>query len=99
MSTSAGVLIKDGSDDGLYLFHNYDGYPEGIGEELKSILADIKKWDETHILKAIKKYDDGYELMNDPMGCEEYYYTIDYESHTLTCTDEDDNVEFVEHYE
>ena len=39
MSTRAHIRIKDG-DEQIMLYHHHDGYPDGVGRDLKEFLAD-----------------------------------------------------------
>ncbi len=44
MSTRAHIRIKDG-DEQIMLYHHHDGYPEGVGRDLKKFLSEkCKNW-------------------------------------------------------
>lgn len=77
MSTRCNIVIKKG-DDTLYLYHHFDGYPEGVGGELLD-LRDMLKSDMTpqdvHY-SLVYLYGDEYELTDRLHGDIEYVYFI-----------------------
>ena len=79
MSTRAHILIKGGSEQ-FYVYHHHDGYPEGVGKDLKSYLNNLKwRWYPDDIVNDLVKgiIDDGYEITSCMHGDEEYLYFID----------------------
>ncbi len=108
MSTRACIKIRErvktnDSDNGwveciIYLYHHCDGYPEGVGKDLKKYLAEVvSKWAwwspediATSLVRgAIKdnegNADMGYEVAICEHGDCEYGYEIDCNNQTLTC--------------
>lgn len=43
MSTRATIKITEGSDT-IWVYHHSDGYPDGIGSDLKKYIKNIKYW-------------------------------------------------------
>lgn len=88
MSTRAHIRIQD-KDNVLYLYHHCDGYPEGVGEELKEMMdsmAKCKEWTPDFVHRSITNSDDSYEDAPEGQhGDEEYAYLIDCGTRTLTC--------------
>ena len=71
------------------LYHHCDGYPEGIGRDLKQFLHAKKWWFASEIANDLIKQrgikDDGYEVTTCVHGDEEYIYVIDCDKKTLKC--------------
>lgn len=87
MSTRAHIRINDG-DNVLYLYHHCDGYPEGVGEELKEMLGSLRNvtWTADYVHRSISSTDDSYEDAPEGQhGDEEYAYLIDCGARTLKC--------------
>lgn len=91
MSTRASIRIVEAAGQ-ILLYHHHDGYPEGVGAELKKFLAENVRgwWDPEAIASglATMKNDYGrypYECAICLHGDEEYVYVIDCEKKTLTC--------------
>lgn len=87
MSTRAHIRIQD-KDNVLYLYHHFDGYPEGVGEELKETLKtfETETWTAEYIHRSISCADDSYEDAPEGQhGDEEYAYLIDCGTRTLKC--------------
>lgn len=89
MSTRASIRITEG-DGQILLYHHCDGYPEGVGAELKEFLKKFKYWNPEDIASglATKKNSYGrypYECAICLHGDEEYVYVIDCDKETLTC--------------
>lgn len=86
MSTRAHIRIKDGRDLFL-LYHHHDGYPEGIGVDLKKFLSAKNYWCGDCIANELvkSKDDDEYEITSCLHGDEEYIYVIDCNNKTLKC--------------
>ena len=79
MSTRAHILIIGGSEK-FYLYHHYDGYPEGVGKDLKKYLNNLKwTWYPDDIANDLVKghIDEGYKITSCLHGDEEYLYLID----------------------
>ena len=53
MSTRANIFIRNDYDDQekVVIYHHYDGYPEGVGKDLTSILHKINKEKHTKVTK------------------------------------------------
>jgi len=96
MSTRATILIKsEKKKESVRIYHHCDGYPEGIGSDMKDFLETICYWDVYEIANDLIKgrcgilvgnrRDDGYELTSCQHGDEEYAYLIDCDTKTLTC--------------
>lgn len=88
MSTRCTILIKNESEkEEVRLYHHHDGYPEGVGENLKKYLSNIKYWDVYSIANELIKSneDDEYELTPCQHGDEEYAYLIDCKHRQLKC--------------
>ena len=89
MSTRASIRITEG-DGQILLYHHCDGYPEGVGAELKEFLKEQKHWNPEEIASGLAtmknrqgKYP--YECAICLHGDEEYVYVIDCDKETLTC--------------
>lgn len=56
MSTRAHIRIKDG-DEQIMLYHHHDGYPEGVGRDLKKFLQENCQnyWDACEIANGLVK--------------------------------------------
>ena len=85
MSTRCHVIIRETeeTDNAIYLctehyvYHHFDGYPDGVGEELKKILESYPSYDWETIMEKILDYSDEYEEDNGIHGDEEYIYEIE----------------------
>ena len=76
MSTRCHIIIEESFDKEHYIYHHCDGYPEGVGEELKEILEKCPSYDWETIMEKILAYSDQYEEDNGIHGDEEYIYVI-----------------------
>ena len=94
MSTRCNVIINSAeSKTRVILYHHCDGYPEGVGADLKKVynsLTDYAKQDCEMIANRLVKdqydlKDDGYEFTTDIHGDIEYLYVIDCSKKTLRC--------------
>ena len=95
MSTRATILIKsEKQHEVVRIYHHSDGYPDGIGTDMKNYLKTIFRWDVYEIANDLikgecgmvfNKPDDGYELTPCQHGDEEYAYIIDCDEKTITC--------------
>ena len=94
MSTRATILIKE-RDSKVRLYHHYDGYPEGIGLDIKNFLKDLRVWDIEYISNKFLKGgvidhfsgtpDKIYEFTLSQHGDEEFGYLIDCDKKQLKC--------------
>ena len=86
MSTRATIRLKEGENI-VNLYHHHDGYPEGVGDDLKNRLNNDKKyWDMySFATLLIKDNNDEYELTCGQHGDEAYAYLIDFDTKTITC--------------
>ena len=89
MSTRATILIKSKKqNEEVRVYHHSDGYPDGVGSEIKAYLKNIDRWyvyDIANDLIKGKECDDYYELTPCQHGDEDYAYLIDCDNKTLTC--------------
>ena len=109
MSTRACIKIKEKvqldikskklTDCVITLYHHHDGYPSGVGTDLKEYIRDVVSkwacgWDAeyiaTDLVRGVIKNDDGTPDMGYKAAiCEhgdcEYGYEIDCDKQTLTC--------------
>ena len=86
MSTRATIRLKE-KDNVVNLYHHHDGYPKGVGADLKGRLNNDKKyWDMySFATLLIKDNADEYELTSGQHGDEAYAYLIDFDAKTITC--------------
>ena len=80
MSTRATILIREKNEPDVHIYHHCDGYPEGIGSDLKHYLNSLKYWESEDIANALIKGiavedDNGYQLTSCQHG----------DNKTLTC--------------
>lgn len=87
MSTRCHIVVRETeeTDNAIYLcehyiYHHCDGYPEGVGSELKKILESCPSYDWETIMEKILGYDSQYEEDRGIHGDEEYIYEIDAEN-------------------
>lgn len=103
MSTRACIKIKASirlNDDDkkltecvITLYHHCDGYPEGVGKDLKKYLRDVvSKWNwwmpediATNLVRGELDGDTGYEVAICEHSDCQYGYVIDCDAQTLTC--------------
>lgn len=91
MSTRATICIKEKNEQDIWVYHHCDGYPTGIGSDLKRYLNTLKyRWIATEIANDLIKdrvalKDDGYELTSGQHGDEAYAYLIDCDERTIKC--------------
>ena len=111
MSTRATIRLKE-KDNVVNLYHHHDGYPEGVGEDLKQRLNghnnSCNYWDMYSFATIlIKDRKDEYELTFGQHGDENYAYLVDFDTKTITCYkvgwDEfewrDDKIQFKEYFD
>lgn len=79
MSTRCNIIIKEKNEDPIYVYHHCDGYPEGVGAELKKILS-TKYISNNLSVKNIEyflyNYDNQYEETDGIHGDIEYLYIL-----------------------
>ena len=93
MSTRATIKIIQEEWKPVRLYHHSDGYPSGVGRDLKRYLSKFSKrrktWDMWVIASELVGgkviNDNGYEYTDDQHGDEEYAYLIDCDEKTLKC--------------
>ena len=91
MSTRATILIKSKKrKEEVRIYHHCDGYPEGVGHDLKEYLKGVKWWDVYDIANELIKgkcgnKDNGYELTLCQHGDEDYAYLIDCDAQEMIC--------------
>jgi len=84
MSTRANIFIRNDYDDRdkVILYHHCDGYPDGVGRDLRSILSNIpQETNETLTKESLAEYiceKDSYFRITTPFvaGDAEYNYEI-----------------------
>ena len=76
MSTRCHIVVEESFDKEHYIYHHCDGYPSGVGAELKEILEKCPSYDWETIMENILGYSDQYEEDNGIHGDEEYLYEI-----------------------
>ena len=88
MSTRATILIKEGNEK-VRMYHHHDGYPSGIGKDMKNYLKTLKWWDiegiTNYLIKGKLNGDNEYEYTICQHGDEEYAYLIDCDMKKLKC--------------
>ena len=97
MATRSNIVIKSGKKK-TYLYHHWDGYPEGVGEDLKNYLQNRnKEMNGEEITKELldgiegklgdekdEGKDKAYKKTDGIHGDVEYIYTIDTDKGTLS---------------
>lgn len=94
MSTRCNIIIKD-YHDRVILYHHHDGYPSGVGSDLKKYLATFQDWQirqhgRWKIANDLVKNkagldDDEYEISPRLHSDIDYCYVINCVSGTLLC--------------
>lgn len=91
MSTRATILVKSEKfNESVSIYHHCDGYPEGVGETLKSVLSSLNwhfNYDVFDIANKILKLksDTSFELTSGQHGDEEYAYLINVDEQVMKC--------------
>lgn len=94
MSTRCNILIKGHwTNKTICLYHHHDGYPEGVGEDLRKRVIKfsqecknfIKGYALTFINELLNDKEDEYELTFDIHGDIDYLYFLDWKTLTLRC--------------
>ena len=84
MSTRAHIVIKDGEEDHdkIKLYRHCDGYPEGAGEDLKSVVQSSGWSDPEYLAADIIRMSPGKSFVPalSIHGDEEYFWTVDLEA-------------------
>lgn len=114
MSTRCNIIIKDGySNDRVILYHHHDGYPEGVGVQLRKVLNDWQDWQvKQHGMRFLPNNliknecglnDKEYEITPCLHGDIEYCYVINCKARTLRCYripwDEETHAGFYIHFD
>ncbi len=83
MSTRCNVVVVDvRTGDRTYLYHHCDGYPQGVGRELTSMLSRFRREVGERLIgsnervRFIQQTDCAYELTAGVHGDIEYLYTL-----------------------
>ena len=85
MSTRCNIIIKEKNEEPLIIYHHHDGYPEGVGAELKNVISErinsicgckgtIKKYILSRILYDVSHQ---YEETDSIHGDIEYLYVLE----------------------
>lgn len=89
MSTRSVVIVKD-NDKEIWLYHHWDGYPEGVGVDLlkRSLKFNSyeNKWYGDDIAnKLVKDSTDDYEITNSYHTDIDFLYMIDCQEKEVKC--------------
>lgn len=95
MSTRTNIVIKWGRER-IVLYHHHDGYPEGVGADLKLMVQKnylnskyqsmLPFYVANRLVKNNYGMNDGeYEVTSNLHGDVEYIYEIDCKKKTVTC--------------
>lgn len=97
MSTRCCLIIKSGYSDNsrIVLYHHHDGYPEGVGVQLKKVLSGYKDWQiREHALRFLPNElvkneaglnDNEWEITTEVHGDIDYLYVLNCKARTLRC--------------
>lgn len=100
MSTRCHLIVRgavnDTPDEWTYIYHHFDGYPEGVGKDIASKFNEVikpnvvgHKYTLDDIVDFICDIEDGYEVDDGLHGDEEYVYVITLDEHkegvTIVC--------------
>lgn len=96
MSTRCNLIIKSGYRDNsrFILYHHHDGYPEGVGVQLKKVISKYQDWQiKQHGLNIATGLIKDNVGLNDKerepalrlAGDIEYLYVLNCKSRTLRC--------------
>ena len=78
MSTRAHIIIKKKGEEDTYVYHHCDGYPDGVGEDLKRFIIDEGTAEKPKSFATLLNERDDYFRIDDGIhGDEEYIYYID----------------------
>ena len=88
MSTRCNIIVK-AKGNKITLYHHWDGYIEGVGQDLVNKLEPIFNsnnkcyWSDVVNMLVKNKEDEGYERTSRIHGDIEYLYTIDTDKKTI----------------
>lgn len=93
MATRSQIIVKNKDTKG-YVYHHNDGYPEGVGKEVREFLHEHSGiTDVNEFCKELEKWDFTYEFENSGLhGDEEYVYLVDLAKHRYVCYNTQKNV-------
>lgn len=89
MATRSVVIVKD-NDKENWIYHHWDGYPEGVGFDLvrrsKKFKSYEDKWYGDDITnKLVKDTTDSYEITNGYHKDIDFLYVIDCQEEKIKC--------------
>lgn len=89
MATRSVVIVKD-NDKENWIYHHWDGYPEGVGFDLvkrsKKFKSYEDKWYGDDITnKLVKDTNDSYEITNGYHTDIDFLYVIDCQEEKIKC--------------
>lgn len=89
MATRSVVIVKD-NDKENWIYHHWDGYPEGVGFDLvkrsKKFKSYEDKWYGDDITnKLVKDTTDSYEITNGYHTDIDFLYVIDCQEEKIKC--------------
>ncbi len=87
MSTRAHLIIRNG-DKKVYVYHHCDGYPAGVGEDVRQFINENGKdiFSPAEFAIDLNTWSCDYEVENIGLhGDEDYVYDIDLKNKTYTC--------------
>lgn len=88
MSTRCNIIVK-AKGNKITLYHHWDGYIEGVGQDLVNKLKPFFDsnnkcyWSDVVNMLVKNKEDEGYEITSRIHGDIEYLYTIDTDKKTI----------------
>lgn len=88
MATRSNIVIRNGnSTDYAQLYHHWDGYPTGVGEELLTNFNSLSNFDNVHELaQHINNIDDSYRIETCGLAADiEFLYVLDIQTKTISC--------------
>lgn len=95
MSTRCNIrVLSKKYDKSFMLYHHHDGYPSGVGMDLKTFLDKKEYWSaydiSNKLIKGIhsemyERLDEGYYITSSMHGDVNYLYLIDCDNKQLKC--------------
>ena len=87
MSTRAYIRIVKEGKESIHFHHHCDGYPSGVGEELRQWLNEYPgEWNPEDVSRYIHNRDASYQFIdNGPKWDHEYVYVVDCDTKRLSC--------------
>ena len=85
MSTRATIKVIGKDKNPVWIYHHTDGYPEGVGVELKERLSKEGSSYFYTIVNDILRIDIYYEITSGQHGDENYGYLVDTDNRILKC--------------